>query len=103
MQPIGNLLGQDRLKELAKHPMNKNRDEFFTRINSSRVSFGIEPITYARLGKELKEFEKAGINRDALLKECSQNHSFTRLFYGKLKKIREAKKLDKRTIHSSCK
>ena len=92
MKELSTLLNINRLKELTKHPMSKNRDEFFNRINNGRVSDGLEPITYARLGKELKEFELAGVNRDALLKECSQSRNFTKLFYGKLKRIRAEKK-----------
>ena len=90
MKNIGSLLGEDRIKELAKHPYQKLVDICYARINESRTTAGYKPITYARLTKELSMF--GGLDRKrAVLKECSQSHCFTKCFYGKLKKIRENK------------
>ena len=102
MKNIGSLLGEDRLKELAKHPYTKLVDECFKRINDDREESGYKAITFGRLTSELKEF--GGLARKyEVLKTCQQSRNFTKCFYGKLKKKRAEKLSTVATGHCNTK
>ena len=84
MKTLQNYLGDQRIKELAKHPYSKLLDSFSKRVNEERVREGYKPLPMGFFTKRLKQFE--GLDaKYAFLKKCQQSRNFSKMFFGMTK------------------
>ena len=90
MKSLDENLKNRNLKELIKHPRLKMLDEFHKRINMDRQRDGLKVLPISAIA--VKTSHLSLDDMAYLLKICSQNSNFSKVFFGSLKVNRKDNK-----------
>lgn len=83
MKELKELLGENRIKEILKHPRHKYIDLIYQRVNTERIGTKYKPLSKKIIAIKLAPFSLEDL--DYLVKQCSQKSNFSKMFFGMLK------------------
>ena len=83
MKTLQNYLGENRIKEIAKHPRFKILDILHKRINEERKGTKYKPLTVRAIAVKTAHLSLEDL--DYLLKRCQQSSNFSKVFFGSLR------------------